>query len=65
MSQYEPHPFHASVVAAAQEAGIPFNDDHNGATLDGVGFAQLNIRDGVRDGVADRLPRPGARRPRR
>ena len=51
LSQYDVHPFHTSVVAAAQEAGIPFNDDHNGASLDGVGYAQLNIRDGVRDGV--------------
>ncbi len=34
----------AAAVAAAQEAGVPFNDDHNGAELDGVGFVQLNIR---------------------
>jgi choline dehydrogenase len=39
----------ASFVAATQEAGVPFNDDHNGATLDGVGYSQLTIRDGVRE----------------
>jgi choline dehydrogenase len=45
---YEPHPLLADVVAGAQEAGIPFNPDHNGAELDGVGFAQLMTRDGRR-----------------
>jgi choline dehydrogenase len=52
LSRYEPHPFHAAVVAAAQEAGIPFNDDHNGERLDGVAFAQLNIKDDLRHGTA-------------
>jgi choline dehydrogenase len=45
-------------VAASQEAGIPFSEDHNGADLDGVGFAQLTIRDGVRDGTAAAFLRP-------
>ncbi len=48
MSRYEPHPFNAAVVEAAQEAGVPFNPDHNGAELDGVGFPQLLIEDGKR-----------------
>jgi choline dehydrogenase-like flavoprotein len=48
MTRYEPHPLLAAMVAASQEAGIPFNDDHNGAELDGVGYTQLTIRDGVR-----------------
>jgi choline dehydrogenase-like flavoprotein len=47
-ASYEPHPLLASVVAAAQEAGIPLNPDHNGAGQDGVGFAQLMIRNGER-----------------
>ena len=42
LSRYEPHPLNAAVVAAAQEAGIAFNDDHNGESLDGVSFCQLN-----------------------
>lgn len=58
MSQYEPHPVLAAAVAAAQEAGVPFNADHNGADLDGVGFAQLTIRDGVRDSTAAAFLRP-------
>lgn len=58
MTRYEPHPVIAAAVAAAQEAGVPFNDDHNGAVLDGVGFAQLNIRDGRRQSVAEAFLRP-------
>ena len=58
ITRYEPHPLTAAAVAAAQEAGIPFNDDHNGAELDGVGFAQLNIREGRRHSVADAFLRP-------
>jgi choline dehydrogenase len=63
LSRYEPHPFHAAVVAAAQEAGIPFNDDHNGESLDGVGFAQLNIKDDVRHGTATAFLAPVAGAP--
>ena len=65
LSRYEPHPVNAAVVAAAQEAGIPFNDDYNGEQLDGVSFCQLNDqgrpapdrRDGL-PGAARRLARP-------
>ena len=49
----------AAMVAAAQEAGVPFNDDHNGETLDGVGYSQLTIRDGIARDRGQRLHRPG------
>jgi choline dehydrogenase-like flavoprotein len=49
MTRYEPHPLLAAMVAASVEAGVPFNDDHNGPELDGVGYSQLTIRDGVRE----------------
>src|SRR5262249_4963609 len=42
-SQYRPHPVIAAAVEASQQAGVPFNPDHNGAELDGVGYAQLMI----------------------
>ena len=51
-SAYERHPVIAAAVAASQEAGIPFNDDHNGEHLDGVAFVQLNIKDGRRQSAA-------------
>ncbi|HEX7526443.1 MAG TPA: GMC family oxidoreductase N-terminal domain-containing protein [Gaiellaceae bacterium] len=47
-AQYPRHPLIEAMVAAAQEAGIPYNPDHNGPELDGVGYSQLTMRDGVR-----------------
>jgi choline dehydrogenase len=47
-TRFEPHPFLAAFADAAQAAGVPWNDDHNTGELDGVGFSQLTIRDGVR-----------------
>jgi choline dehydrogenase len=52
LSRYAQHPVLAAVVAAAQEAGIVLNDDYNGEHLDGVSFAQLNIKDGRRQTAA-------------
>jgi choline dehydrogenase len=60
---YEPHPLHAAMVEAAQEAGVPFNPDHNGAELDGVGFVQLMIKDGHRQSQAVAFLRPIRDRP--
>jgi choline dehydrogenase len=64
MTRYEPHPMLAAMVAATQEAGVPFNDDHNGETLDGVGYSQLTIRDGVRETGASAFIDPVADDPR-
>jgi choline dehydrogenase len=63
LSRYEPHPVNAAAVAAAQEAGIPFNDDSNGEHLEGVAFAQLNIKDDLRHGVASAFLAPVADAP--
>ncbi|HEY7618664.1 MAG TPA: GMC family oxidoreductase N-terminal domain-containing protein, partial [Solirubrobacteraceae bacterium] len=63
MTRYEPHPLLASMVAATVEAGVPFNDDHNGAELDGVGYSQLTIRDGVRQTAASAFLDPVAEHP--
>jgi choline dehydrogenase len=60
LSRYEPHPVIAAAVAAAQEAGIPFNDDSNGEQLEGVAFAQLTIKHGLRHGVASAFLAPVA-----
>lgn len=39
-------------VAAAQEAGYPFNPDYNGAQQDGVGYFQLTAQNGRRRSAA-------------
>jgi choline dehydrogenase len=52
LSRYEPHPAIAALADAAQGAGVPFNDDHNGEHLEGVAFCQLTIKDGVRHSTA-------------
>ena len=35
-------------IAAAQEVGLPYNDDFNGPTQEGVGYFQTTSRDGLR-----------------
>jgi choline dehydrogenase len=57
-ADYEPHPLLAAVVEAAQEVGIPVNDDHNGATQDGVGYCHLLVKDGVRQSQTVAFLRP-------
>src|ERR1700710_224096 len=52
LTRYEPHPTIAALAEAAQEAGAPFNDDHNAERLEGVASAQLNTKDGVRHSTA-------------
>jgi choline dehydrogenase len=60
ISDYEAAPVHQAIVAAAQEAGIPFNDDHNGTEIEGVSYMQLTIRDGVRQSTATAYLTPAA-----
>jgi choline dehydrogenase-like flavoprotein len=42
------HPLSYAFVRAAQEAGIPYNDDFNGASQTGAGFYQITAADGFR-----------------
>ena len=52
------NPLSTAFVAAGAEQGLPVNPDFNGASLDGVGLVQSNIRDGERHGVVDGYLRP-------
>jgi choline dehydrogenase len=63
LSRYEAHPVNAAVVAAAQEAGVAFNDDTNGESADGVAFCQLTIKDGRRHSAASAFLAPVAYAP--
>lgn len=46
------HPLSLAFVKAAQECGLAYNDDFNGAQQDGVGFYQTTTRDGERASTA-------------
>ena len=50
-------------VAAAREAGYPFNPDYNGARQEGVGYFQLTARGGRRCSSAVAFLNPARRRP--
>lgn len=47
-----PLPISFAFLRAAQEAGIPFNDDFNGAVQDGIGHYQLTTRNAERSSAA-------------
>ncbi len=58
LTSFEPDAIHVSIAEAAQECGIPFNADYNGASQDGVSFMQFSIEDGVRHSTAAAYIRP-------
>jgi choline dehydrogenase len=56
-------PLAAAFVEAAVHAGLPANDDFNGARQDGVGFYQVTQRRGRRCSAAGAYLHPAAGRP--
>jgi choline dehydrogenase-like flavoprotein len=56
--QISPHPLSRAWVRAAQEAGIPFNPDFNGARQEGSGLYQVTQRGGRRCSAAVGYLRP-------
>jgi choline dehydrogenase len=46
------HPLSLAFVKAAQEAGLPYNDDFNSGSQDGVGFYQTTTINGTRGSTA-------------
>ncbi|WP_079203568.1 GMC family oxidoreductase [Pseudomonas sp. CC6-YY-74] len=54
----EMHPLKRHFFAAAQEMKLPYTDDFNGPTPEGVGLYQINTRKGVRCSSADAFLRP-------
>lgn len=60
---YTPHPVTQAMVDAAVQAGHPYNPDHNGKDILGVGFNHLNTKDGKRVSTAVAFLRPALERP--
>jgi choline dehydrogenase len=54
LTDYELAPIHRSIIEAAAQTGIPFNENYNAGELDGIGQMHLTISEGRRQstGVA-------------
>lgn len=50
-------------IAAAQDIGIPFNEDYNGANQEGVGYFQQTAHKGFRWSTAKGFLKPARKRP--
>jgi choline dehydrogenase len=59
----EPHPLCDAFIAAAVEAGHPFNADFNGAVQEGAGYYQATARRGRRVSAAVAYLHPVRKRP--
>ncbi|WP_299845762.1 GMC family oxidoreductase [uncultured Roseovarius sp.] len=57
------HPLCRNYLEAAAEAGIPFNADYNGASMEGAGIYQITTRKGLRASTAACYLRPALKRP--
>lgn len=57
------HPLCDAFIAAAQEQGIPHNEDFNGASQEGVGYYQLTTHRGLRCSAAKAFLKPVLKRP--
>jgi len=60
--QISPHPLSRAFVRAAQEAGLPYNADFNGAAQEGAGIYQVTQRDGKRSSTAVGYLHPAMKR---
>ena len=58
-----PPPISHAFIRAAQEAGIPFNFDFNGAVQEGMGHYQLSTRNAERSSAASAFLKPAMGRP--
>ena len=60
--QTNPHELSTAFVRAAQQWGLPYNPDFNGATMAGAGLYQVIYRAGFRRSQATSFLRPAMRR---
>ncbi len=59
----EPHPLCEAFLTAAEQAGIPRNDDFNGPQQEGAGYFQLTAKNGRRWSTAAGYLKQARRRP--
>ncbi len=57
------NPLSCAFLDAANEIGLPLNNDFNGSHQEGIGFFQLTMRDGERSSTASAFLRPALTRP--
>jgi choline dehydrogenase len=57
------HPVSDAVVEAGMQAGLPFNDDVNGAGQDGISYFQMTVKNGRRWSAAQAYLKPAMTRP--
>jgi choline dehydrogenase len=57
------HPVSDAVVEAGVQAGLPFNDDVNGDTQDGISYFQMTVKKGMRWSAAQAYLKPARKRP--
>jgi choline dehydrogenase len=62
-ADYVAHPVMDALVEAAQQAGIPYNPDYNGASLEGISRIQFNTLNGERASTAAAFINPVRNRP--
>jgi len=60
---YHLHPITSRFIEAGAALGWPVNPDLNGASREGIGLVQSNIRDGARHSVLDGYLNPALHRP--
>jgi choline dehydrogenase len=63
VSDVHRHELCDAYIEAARQAGIPYNDDFNGASQEGVGYFQLTTRRGLRSSTAVGYLKPARTRP--
>jgi len=59
---HDRRPICEAFIAAAEETGLPLNDDFNGARQEGVGYFQITSRGGFRCSAATAYLKPARRR---
>lgn len=62
VSSFSPHASTETFYKACQELGVPYNDDFNGKTQEGVGNYQITTRNGRRCSTATAFLQPALRR---